>query len=138
MKRDPNTETPFKVADGYFEKTSVRLKQIALESTPVQKPKGKVIRLVPFIVSISAAACLVFFFLNRPSQDQPLNFEDIDQEILADYLVENPANDLTPYIANEALAETMSDQLDELDIDDEQLEEFLLEENDELLFDNLL
>ncbi len=131
-------QNPFKVPEGYFEAKEKNLKALA-----VSTKTSKVIWLKPVLIVLATAACVALFFIsigNNETKTQKIAFADISTEALVEYINYNDETDATS-LMTELTANTFTENEIEtgsnLDLDGQKLEEYLLFQQDDLLFDNL-
>lgn len=135
MDLNKNSKEAFKIPTGYFDEKKNNLKHIA-----IAKPKGKVIWLKPILVLTAIAATLALLYISiLPAQNQ-IDFNSVSDDVLVAYLSHETESQPMLLVANTAInAFEISDFNMEgsILIEEHQLEDYLLEENDNLIFEDL-
>ncbi len=127
----------FKVPEGYFEQSKKRLYAIALDkeqevTKPVLRP---LLRYVWYSMAVAASVTLVYLAVFR--QDENPGFDEIDEQQLVEYINAQPQM----YWQHTLELEVLESQVQNLDrtpdLSEEQIQEYLLQQED-LFIETLL
>lgn len=129
-----NKPEGMQVPEGYFEKNKAAL--LSIPRTNSRKPL--LIPLYRYVLyGIATAAVLSALYFNLPKTQENTSFEKLDQDILVEYLMlEGAEPGYAPVQYTSFWEETTLTMESELQLSDEQLEDYLSEQED-LLFDNI-
>ena len=123
--------TEFKVPDGYFNKFDNNLLD------RIKEGESKVISLFPkpvlyYVAGIAAILLLVFTIFNRIDENKTLNFDNIDMALIETYFLENSVSlsdtEMTYLLGDDDIENS---NFDDIDIDEQFLIDYLIEELDE-------